>query len=132
MYLSKNFWQHGRMGNVTVQPAWEGSVFGGCGAGSVYSSLSGLGKVVSTYAPYLGALVLLRLCRAKACLTDYYIHCQLHTLQIHFLPRRAEFYVSFELMIRYEYTFWSYLVRHPPEPCIKISNHSVHKMKYGL
>ena len=37
------------------------------GAGRADSSLMGLGKVAGTYAPYFGALVPLRLCRAKAC-----------------------------------------------------------------
>ncbi|MBD5465612.1 MAG: hypothetical protein HDR22_07315 [Lachnospiraceae bacterium] len=37
------------------------------GEGMVYGSLLDLGKVASTYAPSFGALVLLRLCRAKAC-----------------------------------------------------------------
>ena len=37
------------------------------GEGIAYGSLPDLGKVASTYAPYFGALVLLRLCRAGAC-----------------------------------------------------------------
>ena len=37
------------------------------GAGRAYSSLLGLGKGAGTYALYFGALVPLRLCRAKAC-----------------------------------------------------------------
>ena len=50
------------------------------GAGSASGSLPGLGKVASTYAPYFGALVLLRLCRAKACLADYQMRSRLHAL----------------------------------------------------
>ena len=41
-----------------------------------WDSLPGLGKVVGPYAPYFGALVPLRLCRAKACPEDYPIPCQ--------------------------------------------------------
>ena len=37
------------------------------GADRAYGRLLGLGKVAGTYAPYFGALVPLRLCRAKAC-----------------------------------------------------------------
>ena len=47
------------------------------GGGISYSSLPGLGKVAGPYAPSFGALVPLRLCRAKACLEDYYMICLL-------------------------------------------------------
>ena len=47
------------------------------GGGISYSSLPGLGKVAGPYAPSLGALVPLRLCRAGACLEDYYMICLL-------------------------------------------------------
>ncbi len=38
-----------------------------------YKSLPGLDEVASTYAPYFGALVLLRLHRARACQEDFYM-----------------------------------------------------------
>ncbi|MCM1161566.1 MAG: hypothetical protein NC412_10110 [Roseburia sp.] len=42
-----------------------------------WDSLPGLCKVVGPYAPYFGALVPLRLCRAKACPEDYPMTCRL-------------------------------------------------------
>ena len=42
-----------------------------------WDGLPGLGKVVGPYAPYFGALVPLRLCRAKACPEDHPMTCRL-------------------------------------------------------
>ena len=52
-------------------------MIGGMEAAGTYSSLLGLVKVAGPYAPFFGALVPLRLCRAKACPEDYYMSLQL-------------------------------------------------------
>ena len=71
------------------------------GADSASGSRPGLGKVASTYAPYFGALVLLRLCRVKACLADYQMRCRLHAFPCTPFPDWQSCYVFSKKCINY-------------------------------